>query len=188
MTTFSAARIPALVSALVLAAVMMGGATERFVQAVIIAAIGLLLVLAPAPALPGRNWCLAALGLLILGASGLLPGEWFRVPSWRAPVEGAGIVLPATLSPQPRLTLEACFLLAVGIVWMGWLLASPWNAESRLLGARSFVCGVAVLAVLILIQWFTGWRMRSWLGEGGLGPFPNRNHTAHVLALGGVLA
>jgi tetratricopeptide (TPR) repeat protein len=42
--------------------------------------------------------------------------------------------------------------------------------------------------VLILIQWFTGWRMSSWLGDGGLGPFPNRNHTAHVLALGGVLA
>src|SRR5205814_5792280 len=35
---------------------------------------------------------------------------------------------------------------------------------------------------------FSGWRMPSWLGEGGLGPFPNRNHTAHVLALGGVLA
>lgn len=188
MTLFSEIRIPALVSVLVLAAVLMGGATERFAQAVIIAGIGVLLVVAPAPRLPGWSWCLAALGLLILAASGLLPAEWFRVPSWRAPIESAGIVLPATLSPQPRLTLEAWFLLAAGIAWVAWLLASPWNSATRLLGARSFVCGVTLLAVLILIQWFTGWRMSSWLGEGGLGPFPNRNHTAHVLALGGVLA
>jgi tetratricopeptide (TPR) repeat protein len=188
MTTFSALRVPALASVLVLAAVLLGGATERFAQAIVITMAGVLLLVAPAPALPGRSWCMAVLGLLALGMSGLLPLDWFRVPSWRATVGGAGIVLPATLSPQPRLTLEAYFLLTAGIVWLGWLLASPWNAETRLLGARSFVCGVTVLAVLILIQWFTGWRMSSWMGEGGLGPFPNRNHTSHVLALGGVLA
>ena len=188
MTPFSAMRVPVLASVVVLAAVLMGGATERLAQAVIIAAIGLLLVLAPAPRLPCRSWSMAALGLLIFSAAGLLPAEWFRVSSWRAPIEAAGIVLPATLSPQPWLTLEACFLLAAGIVWFAWLLASPWNAETRLLGARSFVCGITVLAVLVLTQWFSGWRMSSWMGEGSLGPFPNRNHTAHVLALGGVLA
>ncbi len=186
--SFPVVRAPAFVPLLVLAAVLAGGATERFAQALVIAVIGMLLLLSPPPVLPGRGWCVAALGLLMLGAAGFFPADKFGVPSWRAPVEIAGIALPATLSPQPRLTLEALLLLAAGIAWTGWLMASPWGDATRRIGARCLVGGVAVLAILVVVEWFTGWRMPGWLGDSGLGPFPNRNHTAHVLALGGVLA
>ena len=180
--------VAALLALLVFAAVLAGGATERLPQGIVIAAMGVLMIAAPPASWPERKWSIAVIALLAFAAMGLLPAAWFRAGSWRAGVEGAGIILPATLSPQPRLTLDALFLLAAGIAWMGWLMASPWDAGSRRLGARCFTVGALVLAVLALVQWKTGWRPPGWLSAEGHGPFPNRNHTAHVLALGGVLA
>lgn len=183
-------KVPAQVLAVlvIVAAIFMGGATERMPQSVVLAAMGVLILLAPPAAWPDRKWSLAALALLALAAAGALPAAWFHAAAWRGAVQEAGIALPATLSPQPRLTLEAWLLLAAGISWMGWLMASPWDGASRRLAARIFVCGLAVLAVCVLVQWWTGWRPPGWLSAESHGPFPNRNHTAHVLALGGVLA
>lgn len=180
--------VTALMAVLVFAAVLAGGATERLPQGIVLAAMGVLMIAAPPAAWPERKWMAVVTGLLAVAAVGFLPGEWFRTAPWRAGVEEAGIVLPSTLSPQPRLTLEAWLLLAAGVAWMGWLMATPWNAESRRLGARCFAGGALLLAVLALVQWKTGWRPAGWLSEEGRGPFPNRNHTAHVLALGGVIA
>src|SRR5207302_4707807 len=124
-----------------------------------------------------RKWTLAVLALLALAASGALPAAWFRGATWRGAVENAGVTLPATLSPQPRLTLEAWLLLAAGIAWTGWLLASPWDAASRRLAARCLTCGLALLAVFVLVQWGSGWRMPGWLAAERHGPFPNRNRS-----------
>ena len=178
----------ALAVLVILAAIFMGGATERMPQAIVIAAMGVLILLAPLAAWPDRKWSLAALSLLALAGAGMLPAAWFHGAAWRGAVQEAGIALPLTLSPQPRLTLEAWLLLAAGIAWMGWLMASPWDGASRRLAARIFVCGLMLLAVCVLVQWWTGWRPPGWLSPERHGPFPNRNHTAHVLALGGVLA
>jgi O-antigen ligase len=128
------------------------------------------------------------LALLALAGAGFLPATWFFAAPWPEKVEAAGIALPAALSPQPMLTRDAWLLLAAGIAWTGWLMSGAWNGTSRRLAARCFTLGSAVLAVLVLVQWRTGWRPPGWLADGALGPFPNRNHTAHVLALGGVLA
>ena len=180
--------VPALVALLIFAAVLAGGATGRLAQGIVLAAMGALMIAAPPASWPDRKWSVVVIALLAFAAIGLLPAAWFRPAVWRAGVESAGVVLPATLSPQPRLTLEAWLLLAAGAVWMGWLMASPWDASSRRLGARCFTGGAVLLAVLVLVQWKTGWRPPGWLSDEGHGPFPNRNHTAHVLALGGVLA
>ena len=180
--------LPALLTVLIFAAVLAGGATERLPEGIVLAAMGALMIAAPPAAWPDRKWSAVVIGLLALGAIGLLPAEWFRAASWKAQVQDAGFVLPATLSPQPRLTLEAWLLLVAGAAWMGWLMASPWNAGNRRLGARCFTGGAVVLSVLAIVQWKTGWHPPGWLSAEGHGPFPNRNHTAHVLALGGVLA
>ncbi len=183
-------QVPARVLAVVVivAAVFTGGATQRVPQAIVLAAIGALIVAAPPQAWPERRWSLAAVGLLAVAVSGALPTAWFRASPWREAVQDAGIALPSTLSPQPQLTLESWLLLAAGIAWTAWLLASPWDSASRRLAARTLALGFGVLAVFSLVQWRTGWRPPGWLSDVGRGPFPNRNHTAHVLALGGVLA
>ena len=179
---------PVLAVGVIVAAIFMGGATQRMPQAIVLAAIGVLFVVAPPPSWPDRKWTLAVTALLALAAAGALPASWFHAAPWRSAVSDAGIALPATLSPQPRLTLEAWLLLAAGIAWAGWLFASPWDAASRRLAARCLTCGFALLAVFVLAQWWSGWRPPGWLSAENHGPFPNRNHTAHVLALGGVLA
>lgn len=180
--------VQALAIVVIFAAVLMGGATERLPQGIVLAALGALMVAAPPASWPDRKWSAALIALLAFAAIGLLPAAWFRPAVWRAGVENAGVVLPATFSPQPRLTLEAWLLLAAGTAWMGWLMAIPWDARSRRLAARCFTGGAVLLAVLALVQWKTGWHPPGWLSDEGRGPFPNRNHTAHVLALGGVLA
>jgi tetratricopeptide (TPR) repeat protein len=172
----------------IMAAIFMGGATQRVPQAIVFAAMGVLMIAAPPASWPDRKWMFAVLGLLLLAAAGALPSGWFHAAPWRNAVRDAGIALPATLSPQPRLTLEAWLLFATGIAWLGWLMASPRDAPSCRLAAKCLTCGLTVLAVFVLVQWFTGWRPPGWLSAEGHGPFPNRNHTAHVLALGGVLA
>ena len=107
-------KLPAQVLAVgvIIAAIFMGGATERMPQAIVLAAMGALMIIAPPPSWPDRKWTFAVLALLALAATGSLPAEWFRTESWRGAVRDAGITLPATLSPQPRLTLEAWLLLA----------------------------------------------------------------------------
>ena len=180
--------VQVLAACLIIAAIFLGGATERVPQGIVLAAMGVLIIVAPPAAWPDRKWALAVLGLLALAAAGALPAEWFHTASWRSAVREAGIAVPATLSPQPRLTIDAWLLLAVGITWMGWLMASPWDSESRRNAARLFVFGMLALATFVLVQWWTGWSPPGWLSAEGHGPFPNRNHTAHVLALGAVLA
>ena len=183
-------KLPAHVLAvgLIILAIFMGGATERLPQGIVLATMGVLMIIAPPAAWADRKWTAAVLGLLALAAVASLPAGWFYTASWRSAVSELGIVLPATLSPQPRLTLEAWLLLGAGIAWMGWLMASPWDSSSRRLAAQWLVCGLLVLAVIVLMQWRMGWRPPGWLSAEGHGPFPNRNHTAHVLALGAVLA
>ena len=173
---------------LILVAILMGGATERVPQGIVLAGMGVLMLVTPPSVWPERKWVFAVCALLAVAAVSFLPSVFFYQGSWRDIVQDAGIPVASTLSPQPRLTLEAWLLLAAGITWMGWLMASPWDAGSRTLAARVFVCGVTVLAVLMLVQWNFGWTPPGWLSVETKGPFPNRNHTAHVLALGGVLA
>ena len=177
-----------LAALLIVVAIFMGGATERVPQGIVLAGMGVLILVAPPSSWPDRKWLYAVCGLLAIAAAGLLPSMFFYSASWRDTVREAGILLAATLSPQPRLTVEACLLLAAGIAWMGWLMASPWDSRSRTLAARCLVGGITVLAVFMLVQWWTGWTPPGWLSAERHGPFPNRNHTAHVLALGGVLA
>ena len=82
---------PVLAVAVIVVAVFMGGATERMPQGIVLAAMGVLMVVAPPASWPGRWWTLAVLALLALAGTGALPAAFFREGSWRAPVEAAGI-------------------------------------------------------------------------------------------------
>lgn len=184
------AKVPPQVFAvlLIVAAIFMGGATERVPQGIVFAGMGVLMLAAPPASGPDRKWMFAVCGLLAIAAVSLLPSVFFYHASWRDIVEEAGISVGPALSPQPRLTLEAWLLLASGVAWAGWLMATPWDSASRTLAARCLVGGLAVLAFFMIVQWSLGWTPPGWLSAERHGPFPNRNHTAHVLALGGVLA
>ncbi len=173
---------------LALGAAWAGGATERWSQAAVFQGFGLLLLLAPPRRWPPRWLALPAIGLLALGALAFLPAGWFHLSTWRPEVVAAGIRLGSQLSPQPELSREALLLLAVGCLWAAWLNAREWSPGARSLGLRTLALGFITLAAATLVARLAQYRVPGWLSENGFGPFPNRNHTSHVLALGGLLA
>ena len=171
-----------------LGAVACGGGTERLPQAITLGAMGLLLALAPPKRFPEKAFVGLALALLLLACCAWLPAHWLTIPRWRVQAQEFGIVLPGTISPQPALSLEGLMLFSAGLAWFGWIGTQHWDSRSRRASARALSAGIIVLAAAALVAWVSGVRVPGWLDERGFGPFPNRNHTGHVLALGGVLA
>lgn len=173
---------------LVLVAIAWGGTTTPIAQVVILAGLGLLWLIAPARRAPGRGFAVCAFGLLALGMLAWLPATWFATESWRRGLETVGVPLPVTLSPQPWLTAEALLWLVIGLAWMVWLLGQGWTAGTRVMIARILAGGMVLISLAALVAWVSHFSIPGWLSERDFGPFPNRNHTGHVLALGGMLA
>jgi O-antigen ligase len=173
---------------LALAAIAWGGATTTAAQAAILVGLALLWLFAPARRSPGRGFVICACGLVALAALAWLPVGWVAVEPWRRGLQDVGIALPATLSPQPWLSLEAMLWLVVGLVWVAWLMGQNWERSDRARVARILAGGMVGIASVALIAWALHRSIPGWLSERGFGPFPNRNHTGHVFALGGVLA
>ncbi len=173
---------------LVLAAIAWGGATTRGAEAAVLGGLGLLWLLAPARRPPEPGVILCGVGLIILASTAWWPVTWFSIEPWRRGLQGLGMALPSTLSPQPWLSLDALVWLLAGLGWMAWLLGLAWNAATRRMAMGMLAGGIVVLAATALGAWMAHVSVPGWRSERGFGPFPNRNHTGHVLALGGVLA
>jgi len=173
---------------LVLGTIAWGGGTTQEAQVVVLAGIGALLIFAPAPQGPPRAFAWIAAAWLVLASTAWWPDAWFSAGAWHSAVTEAGINLPLTHSPQPTLSAEAFGWLFAGLAWTGWLSASAPGSSARRWTIRVLAGGIIVLAVVALVAWRMHWAVPGWLSERGFGPFPNRNHTGHVLALGGILA
>jgi len=175
-------------SLLVMMAVAWGGATTRPAEAAVLGGMGLLWLLAPARRMPQRGFVLCGCGLVILAATAWLPAAWFPAEPWRRALQDAGLEPPATLSPQPWLSAEAFVWLLAGLGWMAWLLGQEWDSRMRRAAMRMLVGGTVAIAATALVAWKLHFPVPGWFPDHGFGPFPNRNHSGHVFALGGVLA
>jgi O-antigen ligase len=173
---------------IVLGAIWWGGGTTREAEAAVLGTTGALLLLAPARQGPARGFGWLALLWLMLAAAAFLPQKFFPSPAWRSRVVEAGIVLPDTLTPQPRLTLEALAWLAAGLAWLGWLQARSLDGDTRRITLRTLALGLTAVAATALIAKGMHSQIPGWLSAPAFGPFPNRNHTGTVLALGGIIA
>jgi O-antigen ligase len=173
---------------LVLVAIFWGGATTRLAQAVVLAGLGALWLLAPLRQWPSRGLVVCGGGLIALAAVTWLPVEWFPVEPWRRGLQSVGILLPSTLSPQPWLSAEAFVWLLAGLGWLAWLLGQGWTPAMRQTVARILAGGMVLIAATALLAWVGHFSVPGWLSDRRFGPFPNRNHTGHVFALGGILA
>jgi hypothetical protein len=108
-----------------------------------------------------------------------------RPPSSEGPV--ASFPIDNTWSPQPWLTAQACGLLFLGLAWALYLLTLPWEREDRIRTAEMLVFGVALLALLAVLAFVLHFHVPGWTQEQNRGWFPNRNQTADVLALIGIV-
>lgn len=181
-------RALALAALLVLGAIAWGGTTTAAAQVVILTGLGVLWLLAPARQIPGHGFVACAGGLIALATLAWAPAGWFAPELWRHGLQAVGIPLPDTLSPQPWLSAEALLWLVIGLAWIAWLLGQRWTGSDRVLVARILAAGMILIATVALVAWELHLAIPGWLSERGFGPFPNRNHTGHVFALGGILA
>ncbi|MGB8169220.1 MAG: O-antigen ligase family protein, partial [Chthoniobacteraceae bacterium] len=116
------------------------------------------------------------------------------LPRWREMLTAAfEVPLPATVSPQPWLTVEGMGLFWSAIIFAGALLAQRWEREERREAARTYALGILFLAALAFGSLLAKWPVPWWPKPGNAGAvefgfFPNRNQTANVLALAGIMS
>ncbi len=175
-----------------LAAPALGGATALWAQATLVGGTAAFFLCAPPRESLGRIWNTIFLALAALAVTAFLPTAWFPTPEWRrALVENYGIALPATLSPQPWLSAEAGALFLAGLGWAYYLLARMPGEKATRAAVRIYCAGLAGLAAVALLAFAAGRQVPFWPATlnatADFGFFPNRNQTANVLALGGVM-
>jgi O-antigen ligase len=168
-------------------ALALGGATQLWEQGIIVLlAAGLLLVFPPQRSLGFLPNFLFPI-LLLVALAAFLPAGWTTAP-WREHLTAdLHLSLPQTRTPQPWLTAQACCLFFVGSVWAYFVLSQRWHTDMRLRAAQLLVAGVALLAALAVAAFALNFHVPDWNQEENRGWFPNRNQTADVLALCGVL-
>lgn len=122
--------------------------------------------------LPRWAWVLAAL-VAVLSLSAFTPLAWGgEMPAWRAALEEQGVNTGSLKVVQAHQALEQWVVMVLGggvALWLGGR-----RSASPLVPALTLVVGVAMYALLSRVQ----------LEDGGtFGFFPNRNHTATLLAM-----
>ena len=173
---------------LTLLALVLGGTTELWEQSTLLVLGALFMLVIPPRRLPGAVPMFLSAALLILALTAFLPAAWFPSPPWRQHLAGnAQVVLPATRTPQPWLTAQACGFLFAGLAWAAYLLGQTWDRHARFRAAQVLVAGVALLAALMTAAFCLDFHLAAWTQEENRGWFPNRNQTADVLAVCGVI-
>ncbi len=169
---------------LVVLAVFLGGATQRWSEAVVLGGFAILLLARPPRMSLGPVLNTVALLFLALAATAFLPAHWFTIPAWRvALTKDLGIQLPATVSPQPWMTADSLVLLLAGMAWIYYLTTLDIQLRDIRMSARVFAGGMMALAALSIFLHLRGQALPFWHNARGFGPFPNRNQTGDLFGI-----
>jgi O-antigen ligase/tetratricopeptide (TPR) repeat protein len=179
--TFAVALLPVL-------ACFLGGTTEKWAEGIVVAALGLLLIVDPPRHSLGRWINGIFIALVVCAAISFLPANWFLQPSWRAALTNDfGIKLPATLSPQPWITLGCFISFAAGLSWFYYVCAQEFEMRDVRLQVRIFALGIVFLAGISILLHMKGTAIPFWHNQRGFGPFPNRNQTGDLFGITAIM-
>ena len=177
-----------MVPAIPLIACFLGGATVKWSAGIVIALLGILLLADPPRFSLGRAVNVILLAILVCGATAFLPAGWFATPVWREVLTNSfGIVLPGTVSPQPYISLECLISFVAGLSWLYYVSVLDLGLRDVRWQLRIFATGVILLAGLCIALKYAHTALPFWNNERGFGPFPNRNQTANLFGLAGVV-
>jgi hypothetical protein len=169
-----------------LSAAFLGGDAAEYGEVVPVIGIGLLLLVFPLRALPANSLLIGIAGLLLCGLAGFLPARWIGEPEWHSAIRQAIPGLGNTVTLQPLHSLIRFGVMLSAILFGVWVF--QWRLVERV-RCFQFLCGgIALLAALALAAHFYSFSVPGWHPSQGFGPFPNRNQTATVMALGSMLA
>jgi O-antigen ligase len=178
----------ATVALLPVLACFLGGATQKWEEAVVIALLALYLLVRPPQFSLGALTNLLLLTLFILAAVVFLPASWFFQPEWRAAlVNDFGIQLPSTLTPQPWITLTYLLSFAAGLSWLYVVSAQDLELREVRFQLRLFTSGITLLAAICIAFYWGHTTPLFWHNEGNFGPFPNRNQSGDLFGIAGIM-
>lgn len=171
------------------------GTVDRAWQLGLVVVFGVSVWVVP-PRIPRLPPWVVMPGVLVFGLLALAafsPASWHAMPRWRDILEnGYGFDPGPTFAPSVPLALMQFAAIALAVIWVFWVRTL---ASSR--GGGVIMLGGVVLAALLTagVSFWMEWGgmdriygVRAYPGWQGFGPFPNRNHTACVLAMGAVAA
>jgi O-antigen ligase len=174
--------------ALALLALTLGGTTGLSAQTLVAMLLAIFFLVAPPRRSLGVVLNLLFCSMFLFSLTAFLPADWFAAPAWRQHLAGdLQLPLPATRSPQPWLTAQACGLLLMGLTWAYYMLGLRWTRGQRIEAASLLVTGIAILSGVAVAAYIFGFHVPGWKQEENRGWFPNRNQTADVLALAGII-
>jgi O-antigen ligase len=139
------------------------------------AGAGVSMMLLPPVVRVPRLWTLLAAGFVVFSLIGFLPREWFHVPAWRTDLENLGLDTGKRVFVQAPLAVEGMAGFAVTALAAVYLLGHRINSIYQQRLALAFALGIAGWTTVALLMHKPG---------GLFGFFPNRNHTASLLAMG----
>ncbi len=168
------------------------GAVDRVVQMALVLVMAVGIFLQPPALLPlGRRAnaiALALIGVLVLKE--FLPHQWFGGARWRDIAAAMpGLEIAGTHHPEPARAFDALLVALLALVWLQWVRTMAARRQFRVpLAWILFGSGVAFAAVCFVAgskgaQSSAIYGLRYTPGWVGWGPFPNRNHTASLLAM-----
>jgi O-antigen ligase len=169
-------------------ACFLGGATQKWGEAIVVAILGLYLLVRPPHLSLGPRINGVLVGLIVLATLAFLPHSWFFMPSWRtALVSDFNIQLPSSLTPQPWIT-GGCFLSFIaGLSWLYLVSTQELDLRAARLQLRLFATGIVALAVISILFYWMHVAPPFWINQRGFGPFPNRNQTADLFAITAII-
>jgi len=160
---------------LVLVAVSFPELPSQTLMGILWTGAGLLMVIFPPEVKIPRTWCLLAAGFVLFSAMGFLPRGWFTVPAWRTELEHLGADTGPFVFVQARLAAESLAGFVASTAVVIYLLGHRVRTQTQQRLALAFTLGVGLWAAAAL-RWHEP--------QTVFGFFPNRNHTATLLAMG----
>ena len=128
---------------------------------------------------------------IIFSGSAWLPFSLFsETPWWQILLEEKlGFEWGIFRTPQPWLSLEAYILLLGSIFWFIFLASHHWTHTQQYLLLGFFSIGISLVGFVCLSTWTIGFPELSGGGTDAtvIGPFPNRNQSANVFAIGSII-
>jgi len=184
----------AICALLVTAAPLAFGAVDRITQLALALLLALGVVICPPVVTRIGRWpnVLIATLLTLVLVKEFAPASLFGATDWRTTLtQSYGVAFPWTHHPEPSRALDALLAAVLAAIWFYWVRTLAAHRDQRvalawiLLGSAAVVAAVSFATRGLDPKAIYGLRFtRGWQG---FGPFPNRNHTACLLAMGAVM-
>ncbi len=148
---------------------------------------GCLLVFSPGPHLVGRHVWVTAAVYLVLALLAFLPISSGNLPAWRASLDALGVSLGEQITPVASTSWRLWGIKAGLVVIAVGLLRHRVEDAAHRGFALCFALLVAAYGGVAMVADFMKLSF-SWDMEPSFGFFANRNHTATLLAMGGLVS